>query len=121
MNPFEPGVVAAGGLHAVMSREVASRRVNRDQGRNYPFFYNPMWNHFGDANSETAGSYFYNASEHVSYYWNVFDQVLIRPELAEKFDPNSLQILKSAGKSSLVRGDGQAGRHRLFRPSADCV
>jgi exonuclease III len=107
MNPFEPGVVAAGALHAVMSRVVARRQSRIVQGRHYRFFYNPMWNHFGDANSETAGSYFYNASEHVSYYWNVFDQVLIRPELAEKFDPNSLQILKSARKGSLVRGDGR--------------
>jgi hypothetical protein len=107
MNPFEPGVVAAGGLHAVMSREVASSRSRTVQGREYRFFYNPMWNHFGDANSNTAGSYFYGASKPISYFWNVFDQVLIRPELAERFDSNSLQILKSAGKSSLVRGDGR--------------
>lgn len=107
MNPFEPGVVAAGGLHAVMSREVASRQSRIVQGRDYRFFYNPMWNHFGDGNSETAGSYFYNASEQVSYYWNVFDQVLIRPDLAGKFNPASLQILKSAGAGSLVRSNGR--------------
>ena len=104
MNPFEPGVVAAGGLHAVMSREVASRQSRTVQGRDYRFFYNPMWNHFGDANSPTAGSYFYNASEHVSYFWNLFDQVLIRPELAAPFDPDSLSIVTSAGSRSLVRG-----------------
>lgn len=112
MNPFEPGIVAAGGLHAVMSREIASRRSRTVQGREYRFFYNPMWNHFGDANSDTAGSYFYGSSEQVSYFWNVFDQVLIRPELAGQFDPDSLQILKSAGSGTLVRGDGRPDSNR---------
>lgn len=110
MNPFETGLVTASGLHAVMSREVASRGSRTVQGREYRFFYNPMWNHFGDANSNTAGSYFYNAAKPNSYFWNVFDQVLIRPELAEKFDPKSLQILKSVGKESLVRGNGRPDR-----------
>ena len=107
MNPFEPGVVAAAGLHAVMSREVASRQSRTVQGRDYRFFYNPMWNHFGDANSDTAGSYFYSASEQVSYFWNVFDQVLIRPDLAARFDPGSLKMLKSTGRQSLVRDNGR--------------
>src|SRR5258708_15660168 len=90
-----------------MTREDASRQSRIVQGRHYRFFYNPMWNHFGDANSDTAVSYFYGASEHVSYFWNLFDQVLIRPELAARFDPDSLSILTSAGSQSLVRGDGR--------------
>jgi hypothetical protein len=107
MNPFEAGVVTASGLHAVMSREVASRQSRTVQGHKYRFFYNPMWNHFGDASSDTAGSYFYDASKQLSYFWNVFDQVLIRPELATKFDPARLQILKSVGTRSLVSGNGR--------------
>ena len=97
MNPFESGVVSAPGLNSVMSRRVASRGARTVQGREYPFFYNPMWSHFGDAKSETAGSYFYDAGEHVNYYWNLFDQVLLRPELAERFDPSRLNIVKSVG------------------------
>jgi hypothetical protein len=94
-------------LNAVMSRRVASRATRTVQGRDYRFFYNPMWNHFGDAGCETAGSYFYDASEHVNYYWNLFDQVLLRPELAERFDPNRLMVVKSTGSRSLVRPDGR--------------
>jgi hypothetical protein len=49
MNPFQEGVVAANGLNAVMARRVAARRRTRVvQEREYPFFYNPMWGHFGD-------------------------------------------------------------------------
>ena len=43
MNPFETGMVAARGLHGVMSRHIAQRGSRTVQGRSYPFFYNPMW------------------------------------------------------------------------------
>src|SRR5262249_32918619 len=107
MNPFESGLVAAGGLNSVMSRRIAARLVRTVQGREYRFFYNPMWAHFGDARSDTAGSYFYDSAEHVNYFWNVFDQVLLRPELAERFDGNQLRVLTSVGATSLVRADGR--------------
>ena len=105
VNPFEAGI--AGGLHSVMSRQVASRGTRTVQGREYPFFYNPMWSHFGDAGSHTAGSYYYDAGEHVNHYWNMFDQVLLRPELAAHFDSARLSILKAVGPLSLVRPDGR--------------
>jgi endonuclease/exonuclease/phosphatase family metal-dependent hydrolase len=107
MNPFEPGMIAANGLHAVMSRQVASRVTRTVQGREHRFLYNPMWNYLGDLRGTTAGSYFFDAAEHVNYFWNVFDQVLMRPELAERFDPSTLSILTSVGSRSLVRPDGR--------------
>jgi len=48
MNPFEKGLVGASGLQAVMSRDVARKRTRTVLGLEYPFFYNPMWSHFGD-------------------------------------------------------------------------
>lgn len=66
-----------------------------------------MWAYLGDARSDSAGSYFYDSAEHVNYYWNVFDQVLLRPELAQRFDMHKLQILTAAGSRSLVRDDGR--------------
>jgi hypothetical protein len=107
MNPFESGIVAAGGLNSVMSRRIAARAVRTVQGREYRFFYNPMWSRFGDATGDTAGSYFYDSAEHVSYFWNLFDQVLVRPELAKSFDTNQVRILTSAGARSLVRPNGR--------------
>jgi len=105
LNPFEAGL--AGGLSSVMSRRVASRLTRTVQGREYRFFYNPMWGHFGDGGSETSGSYFYDAAEHVNHYWNIFDQVLLRPELAEHFDPTQVSIIRTIGPRSLVRQDGR--------------
>jgi len=112
MNPFERGLVGAGDLHAVMSREVANRESRTVQGREYRFFYNPMWNHFGDAERKTAGSYYYADSRHVTYFWNMFDQVLIRPELARQFDPASLKIVTSFGAQDLVRENGRPDSSR---------
>lgn len=99
-------------LHAVLSRQVAYRESRTVQGSDYPFFYNPMWSHFGDADRKTAGSYYYAHSGHVAYFWNLFDQVLIRPDLARRFDPFSLEILTSFCGQALVREDGQPDRER---------
>lgn len=60
--------------------------------------------------ASTAGSYYYDSSQQVNYLWNVFDQVLLRPELAERFDPNGLSIVTKIGSTSLVRGDGRPDR-----------
>lgn len=111
MNPFESGMVAANGLHAVMSRQIASRIARTVQGREHLFFYNPMWGHMGDLRGTTAGSYFFDAAELVNYFWNVFDQVMMRPQLAEQFDPASLRILTSVGSRSLVAADGRPDAH----------
>lgn len=43
MNPFEEGVAAADGLHAVMTRDIARKRGRKVVREFYPFFYNPMW------------------------------------------------------------------------------
>ena len=66
MNPFEYGLVAAGGLNSAMSRNVAGRSFRAVKGRDYRFFYNPMWGHLGDSRGHTTGTYFYDAGEHVT-------------------------------------------------------
>lgn len=107
MNPFEPGLVSSVGLNAGTSRRIAERVTRTVQGRAYRLFYNPMWGHLGDAKGDTAGSYFHDSAEHLNYFWNVFDQVLLRPDLAKRFDSNQLGIVKSVGERSLVRGDAR--------------
>ncbi len=107
MNPFESGLVAAGGLNSVMSRRTASRSTRTVQGREYRFFYNPMWGHLGDLRGNIAGTYYYDNAQHVNYYWNVFDQVLIRPDLAGGFDSDKLKIITTVGQRSFVGHDGR--------------
>lgn len=107
VNPFEAGMVGTGGLHAVMSREVASRGSRTVQAREYDFFYNPMWTHFGDRLGGAPGTYYYDKAEHVTYFWNMFDQVLVRPALLEGLAEESVRILTSVRGLSLL---GPGGR-----------
>ena len=106
MNPFEDGMIKTTGLHAVMSQQIAQKGSRIVQGRDYPFFYNPMWNFFGDFPPFASGTHYYNASEHIAYFWNMFDQVLVRPELLDVFSNEDLKIIDSVGEQSLLNDNG---------------
>ena len=105
MDPFESGMVGPMALHAVMTREISlrTRTVRRQE---WPCFYNPMWRHFGDGNSGSPGSYYYDGGPAVRTYWHLFDQVLVRPALLDRFDPAEVEILTVAGETSLVNERG---------------
>lgn len=106
MSPFEDGVVNANGLHGVMSRRIATRRTRIVQDREYAFFYNPMWGLLGDASSDPPGTYYFSSAEHNSLFWHMFDQVLVRPDLMEKFNNASLRIVKSVGEIPFLLPSG---------------
>ncbi len=59
VNPFEHGVAGAPGFNAVMTRAIASRGSRAVDAKKHPFFYNPMWNHFGDGGPNPPGTYYY--------------------------------------------------------------
>jgi hypothetical protein len=92
VNPFEEPMVSACAGHALSSRQIVQKSKRTVSGRQYNMFYNPMWNLFGDSNNP-PGTYYYNASSQVNYFWNIFDQVIIRPELMKNFDLNNLKII----------------------------
>ncbi len=106
MNPFEYGVVAAAGLNATMARSIALRRERSVDFRSYPFFYNPMWGLFGDTiKGRPCGTFYYGKKE-PTYFWNMFDQVLIRPDLLPNFRNEDLEILIEDGINSFVSSSG---------------
>jgi hypothetical protein len=107
MNPFEDGLVSAETFHAVMSKAVALKRTRIVGGEERHFFYNPMWGKFGDSSLGSAGTYYYDKSgSPTNYYWNIFDQVLLRPDLLPYFDETNLEILTNIGNSSLLTDAG---------------
>ncbi|HLG17224.1 MAG TPA: hypothetical protein VJH03_22425 [Blastocatellia bacterium] len=106
MNPFEEGMIAANGLNAVMARMIAARESRTVQESEYPFFYNPMWGHFGDAVDGPSGTFYRGSSEHIAYFWHMFDQVLIRPELLGIFRNEDLKILSGIEKRSFLTSRG---------------
>src|SRR5262249_8963781 len=83
------------------------RRFGRRQVEEFRVFYNPMWSHFGDA-VQPAGTYYYDKSNpEVDPLWNVFDQVLLRRGLLDRFRSKNLKILTTDGVVSFVWEDGR--------------
>lgn len=107
-NPFEPSVVAAGGLHGLMTRQLARRETREVRGTEHPIFYNPMWGFFGDRTPGPAGTYYRLSSQRVNYFWSIFDQVLLRPEVMDRI--TDLRIVDSDGVDRFVRPDGRPDR-----------
>ena len=110
MNPFEAGMVGAAGLNATMVRREALKESRTVQDKMYPFFYNPMWAHFGERDHKPQGTYHYDSHEHVTYYWNMFDQVLVRPGLLDQFPNEGVEIMTEAGGTSLLTASGRPNR-----------
>ncbi len=100
MNPFDHGVVAAQGFHAVMTLDLARKLERKLKGRSYPFFYNPMWGLFGDRTKGPAGTFYLSTSKPATYFWNMYDQVLLRPGLAG--DLKEVRIIDHDGVESLL-------------------
>jgi endonuclease/exonuclease/phosphatase family metal-dependent hydrolase len=106
MNPFEKGVVGTMGLNATMARNQAQKELRTVQRRKYRFFYNPMWTCFGDGQTSPPGTYHYDNNQHVTYFWNMFDQVLVRPSLIGNIDTDGIEIVHRVGGVSLLTHEG---------------
>lgn len=107
MNPFESGLISATGFHAIMDKRIVLKGSRRIKGTDYPYFYNPMWNKFGDNRTEPPGTYYYDNSTYNNYFWNMFDQVLLSFEIIDKFNNDNLTIISSVGEHSLLTKDGR--------------
>ncbi len=106
VDPFEIGMISAEGLHGVMTRNIAQRGQRTIQGERFPFFYNPMWSRLGDESVGPPGTYYDARSEQVCFFWNTFDQVLIRPDLLSRFRNNDLEVLTNDGEHNLLKSNG---------------
>lgn len=98
-NPFEKTMSALSGLLSLPTRKYKKRKVD---GIEKKILYNPMWKFFGDFES-IPGTYFYNSSDDLNYYWNLFDQVLVSQEMVDLFNNESLEIIKKINKKSLIK------------------
>lgn len=103
MNPFEIGVVSADGFHAVMDKQIALKQSRVVLGQERKYFYNPMWSRLGDDSEGQAGTYYYNSSSMSNYFWNMFDQVLLRPSLLPCFNQSNLKVIDKIGEKSLMK------------------
>jgi hypothetical protein len=98
MNPFEPGMIHHEGFHALPTQQM--KGSVEFYGYPYKTFYNPTWEKFGDyeiknnkVKQRPSGSYFYDNSSDINYYWYLFDQVILRKELINYFSFKDFKII----------------------------
>jgi hypothetical protein len=104
MNPFEHGMVASNGIHALQDLDyLAIEKDGREiDGTLYKFFYNPMWNFLGDE-SVPFGTIYHRTSGHVSQEWNIYDQVILRPELKDHITKKSTKIITTISGQKILK------------------
>ena len=117
MNPFERGMAGSETFHSVMDRRTADRLSRVVLNRERKFFYNPMWGKMGDLSEGPPGTYYYGGSTPLTYFWNTFDQVLIRPALTNQFVDDRLKVITEVNSQSLLnemgRPDASVGSDHL--------
>ncbi len=103
-HPFQEGVYAWDGLHAVMTREQARKGQRRIDQTSSRFFYNPMWRFFGETSAGPPGTYHWPGyGSNAALYWHMLDQVLVRPALLPYLPQDGVQILTHDGTMSLAK------------------
>lgn len=65
-----------------------------------------MWSLLGDASEGPPGSYYCSQSEQIAYFWHMFDQVLLRPDVLPMFQNDKLKIIDRVGDISLLNNNG---------------
>ena len=87
MNPFDEGLIKAKGFHAIMNKKIALKGKRK-------------------INDKDSGTMYYNSSDHINYFWHMYDQVLLRPELIPFFDDKELEIVTNIGSENLLSDIG---------------
>jgi len=115
MNPFDGGVIETSALHAVISRNLAGVVVRHEARQRYPVFYNPMWSCLGDrpasrlsprGRKRPPGTYYFDQTKgRANTFWQMFDQLLLRPELMDHL--THLEILDSDGTEEFMTVEGK--------------
>lgn len=104
MNPFENGLISANGLNNTSSREIAKIGQRKVLEKPFKYFYNPMWNFFGEfSKGNVSGTHYFDTYKYINLHWNIYDQIIIRPELLDVFDENNLDIIHEINGKSLLK------------------
>jgi hypothetical protein len=76
------------------------------------YFYNPTWYLHGNPKLNIMGSYYLHSNEPTNYFWNLFDQVIMRPSLIEYFNLDELSLITKINTSerSLLNQNGRPNK-----------
>lgn len=103
--PYDNSCISSMCFYAQPIYEETIRRSRKVDKVDRFMFYNPMWNLLGDLN-KPYGTYYYPGSNPINTYWHILDQVIIRPDLRNRFVNESLKILTTTSHRSLLDTKG---------------
>ena len=112
MNPFENGIISSETFHALSSKEITLKKKRRVNKKERYFFYNPTWFLYARKHNEIIGSYYYNKSSPNNLFWNMFDQVIISPDLINVFEFNKFKIITDTKQKNLLYEDKTPNKKR---------
>lgn len=101
INPYDKSCISARYFHGIPIYEEALRESRTVAGKEFHMFYNPMWNFLGDF-TQPYGTYYRSSGDTINAYWNVYDQVIIRPALRKRFVDENLKIITKTTTVSLL-------------------
>lgn len=101
VNPYEDACLSINQFHSIPVDFESERNSRCFAGKTYKMFYNPMWNLFGDKEFP-PGTYYYDSGSSICPYWNIYDQVLIRPSLIRLFKKEQLKIVTECKNEPLI-------------------
>ena len=105
INPYDTSCIGAQFFHSLPVFAETERKSRVVAQREFYMFYNPMWNFLGDF-TRPYGTFYYGGSNSINTYWNLFDQVIIRPALRDRFIDDSLKILTETQSKCLLNNKG---------------
>lgn len=110
INPYDNDCLNADKFHAIpYCKEILKRNKRIIAGEEFEMFYNPMWNFFGDW-KKPFGTYYYSGNNVENAFWNIYDQVIIKPSLSKRFVNSSLKILTECKICSLLNRQGHPNK-----------
>lgn len=110
INPFDSSCIDARYIHGIPIFEDADRRKRKILEETFYMFYNPMWNFLGDF-TKPYGTYYHSGNDTVNTFWNIYDQVIIRPAMRKRFVDSSLKIITRTEKRFLLDANGHPNKN----------
>lgn len=110
INPYDSSFIDARYFHGLPVYTETKKKSRIIAGKEYYMFYNPMWNLLGDS-QQPYGTYYHGGNDTVNTYWNMYDQVIIRPVLKERFVSDSLKIIKETETRFLLDNNGHPDKN----------
>ena len=106
INPFESAMISFSGLAATNGIDCCLRKSVMSDGETKKLFYNPMWTLYKDYKLR-PGSHRYIKTGVSVATWHILDQIVMRPDLVDFFNFDSLSFLTKTENYSYISSNGK--------------